>query len=134
MSPQYVKAGKITRNRSALVVEIDGRTGPGIVVIGAREIPELLSGRRVEVCFVQQNPGREPFVGYSGEAWTSHSGRAVCLKVEGKVYSSPIEQVRRVAAGTRTAALLSRVVDSPVIDADREQAKSIDHDLVRSFA
>lgn len=133
MSPQYVKAGKITRDRSALVVEIDGREGPGIVVIGAREIPELLSGRRVEVCFVQQNPGREPFVGYSGEAWTSHSGRAICLKIEGKVYSSPIEQVRRVAAGTRAAALLSRVVDSPVIDADERQRERIDADLVRSF-
>mgnify|MGYP007112203591 CR=1 FL=1 len=133
MSPQYVKAGKITRDRYALRVEIDGRNGPGIVVIGAREIPELLSGRRVEVCFVQQNPGREPFVGYSGEAWTSHSGRAVCLKVEGKVYSSPIEQVRRVAAGTRAAALLSRVVDSPVIDADQVQRERIDAGLIHAF-
>jgi len=130
---QFVKVGRIVKDRRALRIEIDGREGPGIVVIGAREIPELLSGRRVEVCFVQQNPGREPFVGYSGEAWTSHSGRAICLKVEGKIYSSPIEQVRRVAAGTRAAALLSRVISSPVIDADERQRERIDADLVRSF-
>jgi hypothetical protein len=130
---QFIKAGKITRNRSALQVEIDGRTGPGIVVIGAREVPELLSGRRVDVCFVQQSAGREPFVGFSGEAWLSHSGRAVCIKVEGKLYSSPVEQVRRVAAGTRAAALLSQVITSPVIDADGRQREAIDRDLVRSF-
>ena len=130
---QYTKAGSIARDRHALRVTLDAWNGPGDLVIGAAAISELLTGKRVEINFVQQRPGREPFVGHAGEGWISQSGRAVCLRIEGVNYTSPIAQVRQVVAGTRTAALVSRPTPGPVIDADQVQREAIDHDLVRSF-
>ena len=130
---QFVKAGRIVKDRHALRVELDGRNGPGDLVIGATAVPELLSGRRVEVNFVQCRTPDRVFIGYSGEAWLSRSGRAVTLRIEGVTYTSPIAQVRQVAAGTRASALLSRPVPAGVIDADKAQRAAIDADLVRSF-
>ncbi len=131
---QFTKAGRITRDRHALRVEIDGRNGPGDLVIGAAAVRELFDGKEADVSFVQVRSTNQVFIGWSGTARVSRSGRAITLRIEGQTYTSPIAQVRQVVAGTRTAALLSRPAPAPIIDADREQAKSIDHDLVRSFA
>ncbi len=131
---QFVKVGRITRDRHALRVEIDGRNGPGDLVIGAAAVRELFDGKEADVSFVQVRSTDQVFIGWSGTARVSRSGRAITLRIEGQTYTSPIAQVRQVVAGTRTAALLSRPAPAPIIDADREQAKSIDHDLVRSFA
>jgi len=73
------------------------------------------------------------YVGFSGEAWISRSGRAVTLRIEGVIYSSPIAQVRQVANGTRAAAILSLPMQAGIIDADGRQAKPIDAGLIRSF-
>jgi len=131
---QFTKAGRITRDRHALRVEIDGRNGPGDLVIGSAAVSELLSGRRVDVSFVQTPTPDRVFIGFSGEAWVSRSGKAITLRIEGQTYTSPIAQVRQVVAGTRTAALLSRPAPAPIIDADREQRRPIDEGLIRSFA
>lgn len=131
---QFTKAGRITRDRHALRVEIDGRNGPGDLVIGAAAVRDLFDGKEADVSFVQVRSTDQVFIGWSGTARVSRSGRAITLRIEGQTYTSPIAQVRQVVAGTRTAALLSRPAPAPIIDADREQAKSIDHDLVRSFA
>ncbi len=130
---QFTKAGRITRDRHALRVEIDGRNGPGDLVIGSAAVSELLSGRRVDVSFVQTPTPDRVFIGFSGEAWVSRSGKAITLRIEGQTYTSPINQVRQVVAGTRAAAILSRPVPAGIIDADGRQRERIDHDLVRSF-
>ena len=131
---QFTRVGKIVRAHRALRIEIDGREACGEQIIGAAAVSELLSGRRVEINFVQTPSPDRVFIGFSGEAWVSRSGKAITLRIEGQTYTSPIAQVRQVVAGTRAAAILSRPEPAGIIDADREQAKSIDHDLVRSFA
>ncbi len=131
---QFTKAGRITRDRHALRVEIDGRNGPGDLVIGAAAVSELLTGRRVDISFVQTPSPDRVFIGFSGEAWVSRSGKAITLRIGGVLYTAPLVQVRQVVAGTRAAAILSRPEPAGIIDADREQAKPIDADLVRSFA
>lgn len=131
---QYINAGKLTRDRHALRVELDGWNGPGDLVIGAQEVPKLLSGRRADISFIQARTPDRVFIGFAGEAWLSRSGRAVTLRIEGVTYTSPIAQVRQVAAGTRASALLSRPVPAGVIDADKAQREAIDADLVRAFA
>ena len=128
---QFAKAGRITRDRHALRVEIDGRDGPGDLVIGAAAVRELFDGKEADVSFVQVRSTDQVFIGWSGTARVSRSGRAITLRIEGQTYTSPIAQVRQVVAGTRTAALLSR--PAPVIDADQVQREAIDADLVRSF-
>jgi len=130
---QFTKAGRITRDRHALRVEIDGRNGPGDLVIGAAAVSDLLSGRRAEINFVQTPTPDRVFIGFSGEAWVSRSGRAVTLRIEGVIYSSPIAQVRQVIAGTRAAAILSRPEPAGIIDADGRQARPIDEGLTHSF-
>ena len=130
---QFVKVGRIARDRHALRVEIDGRSGPGNLVIGADAVRALLDGRRVDVNFIQTPTPDRVFIGFSGEAWISRSGRAVTLRIEGRTFTSPIAQVQQVVAGTRQAAIVSRPVDSPIIDADGRQAKPIDAGLIRSF-
>ncbi len=131
---QFTKAGRITRDRHARRVEIDGRNGPGDLVLGSAAVSDLLSGRRVDVSLVQTPTPDRVFIGFSGEAWVSRSGKAITLRIEGQTYTSPIAQVRQVVAGTRTAALLSRPAPAPIIDADREQRRPIDEGLIRSFA
>ena len=128
---QFTKAGRITRDRHALRVEIDGwRLGE--LVIGAADVPKMLNGDEVTIHFVQQRPGREPFIGYAGTARISRSGRAVNVRIESRLMTAPLKAVQKVITGQQLAARLS--APAPIIDADREQAKSIDHDLVRSFA
>ena len=129
---QFTRVGKIVRAHRALRIEIDGREACGEQIIGAAAVSDLLSGRRAEINFVQTPTPDRVFIGFSGEAWVSRSGRAVTLRIEGVIYSSPIAQVRQVVAGTRTAALLSRPAPAPIIDADRVQRDAIDADLCKA--
>ena len=130
---QFVKVGRIVKDRRALRIEIDGREACGEQVIGSSAVSELLSGRRVEINFVQTPSPDRVFIGFSGEAWISRSGKAITLRIGATTYTSPINQVRAVAAGTRAAAILSRPTPDPVIDADGRQARPIDEGLTHSF-
>lgn len=127
----FKPVGKIEKVHDALQVQVDGWQ-LGQLVIAAADVPKLLNGREVDVNFVQQRDGREPFIGRAGTAVLSRSGRAVNVKVEARLMTAPLTQVQKVLSGQQLAARLS--APAPIIDADREQAKSIDHDLVRSFA
>ena len=128
---QFTKAGRITRDRYALRVEIDGWQ-LGQLVIAAADVPKLLNGREVDVNFVQQRDGREPFIGRAGTAVLSRSGRAVNVKVQARLMTAPLAQVRKVLSGQQIAARLS--APAPIIDADEEQRRPIDEGLIRSFA
>ena len=126
---QFVKVGRIVKDRRALRIEIDGREACGEQIIGAAAVSDLLSGRRAEINFVQTPTPDRVYVGFSGEAWISRSGRAVTLRIEGVIYSSPIAQVRQVANGSRQAAILSLPVPAGIIDADGRQARPITEGL-----
>ena len=126
---QFTRVGKIVRAHRALRIEIDGREACGEQIIGAAAVSELLNGRRVEINFVQTPSPDRVYVGFSGEAWISRSGRAVSLRIGGTVYSSPIGQVQAVANGSRQAAILSLPVPAGIIDADGRQARPITEGL-----
>ena len=130
---QFTKAGRITRDRHALRVEIDGRNGPGDLVIGAAAVRDLFDGKEADVSFVQVRSTDRVFIGWSGSARVSRSGRAITLRIEGQTYTSPIAQVRQVIAGTRAAAILSRPAPAPILDADGRPARPIDEGLTHSF-
>lgn len=123
--------GKIQKHHDALQVQVDGWK-LGELVIAAADVPKMLRGHAVDVHFVQDRPDREVFVGRAGTARISRSGRAVNVRIESRLMSAPLAAVQKVLSGQQLAARLS--APAPIIDADREQAKSIDHDLVRSFA
>ncbi len=127
---QFTKAGRITRDRHALRVEIDGWQ-LGELVIAAADVPKLLNGHAVDVQFVQERPGREPFIGYAGTARISRSGRAVNVRIESRLMTAPLAQVRKVFSGQQLAARLS--APAPIIDADEEQRRPIDEGLTHSF-
>ena len=127
----FKPVGKIEKHHDALQVQVDGwRLGE--LVIAAADVPKMLNGDEVTIHFVQQRDGREPFIGYAGTAVLSRSGKAVNVRIESRLMTAPLAQVQKVLSGQQLAARLS--APAPIIDADREQAKSIDHDLVRSFA
>jgi len=131
MQKKFTQVGKIQKHHDALQVQVDGwRLGE--LVIAAADVPKLLNGRPVDVQFVQERPDREVFVGRAGTARISRSGRAVNVRIESRLMTAPLAAVQKVLSGQQLAARLSS--PAPVIDADKEQAKSIDHDLVRSFA
>ena len=127
----FKPVGKIQKDHGALRVVVDGWK-LGTLVIAAADVPKMLNGRVVDVQFVQERPGREVFIGYAGTARISRSGKAVNVKIEARLMTAPLKAVEKVIAGEQAAARLSS--PAPVIDADKEQAKSIDHDLVRSIA
>ena len=127
----FRSVGKIEKVHNALRVDLPSWK-LGTLVIAAGDIPKLLRGRVVDVCFVQQRGDEEPFIGTAGTAVLSRSGRAVNIRIEARLMTAPLAQVQKVITGQQLAARLS--APAPIIDADREQAKSIDHDLVRSFA
>ena len=128
---QFTKAGRITRDRHALRVEIDGwRLGE--LVIGAADVPKMLNGDEVTIHFVQQRDGREPFIGYAGSARISRSGKAINVRIESRMMTAPLKAVQKVITGQQLAARLS--APAPIIDADREQSRRIDEGLIRSFA
>lgn len=135
---KFQKAGKLEKVHSALKITIDGYYAPrGDLVIGAAAVRDLLAGRTVEISRVEARGPGEIVITYGGVARVSTTGRAVVLHVCGSRYTSPLAQVRAVIEGTRAAALVSRMVDEPVIDADRVQAQSgrpIDEGLEKSFA
>jgi len=122
--------GKIQKHHDALRVQVDGwRLGE--LVIAAGDIPKLLNGHAVDVQFVQERPGREVFVGRAGTARISRSGRAVNVKVEARLMTAPLAQVRKVLSGQQIAARLS--APAPIIDADEEQSRRIDEGLITAF-
>ncbi len=121
---EFIKAGKIRKAYQALRVEIDGVDGD--LVIGAQATRDLLTGNRmVEVNRIIERP-EGVAITLAGTARMSTTGRAIVLYLGGARYTSPIAQVRAVVAGTRSAALVSRVLEdvAPVIDADRVQAQA----------
>jgi len=126
----FKPVGKIEKVHDALQVQVDGWK-LGELVIAAADVPKMLNGHAVDVQFVQERPDREVFVGHAGSARISRSGRAVNVWIESRLMSAPLAQVQKVLSGQQLAARLS--APAPVIDADREQAKPIDADLVRSF-
>ena len=128
---QFTKAGRITRDRHALRVEIDG-WHLGELVIGAADVPKMLNGDEVTIHFVQQRPGREPFIGHAGSARISRSGKAVNVRIESRLMTAPLKAVQKVLSGQQLAARLS--APAPIIDADEEQRRPIDEGLIRSFA
>ena len=128
----FKPCGKIQKVHDALQVQVDGWT-LGSLVIGAADVPKMLNGDAVNVQFVQERPGREPFIGYAGSARISRSGKAITLRIGGVLYTAPLVQVRQVLAGTRAAAILSRPVPAGIIDADGRQARPIDEGLTHSF-
>lgn len=129
---KFSHVGEVRKDHHALALNVQGWE-LGRLVVAAGDVPALLNGAEVEVSFIQERDDGEVFVGHAGRARPSRSGRAVTLWIEGQIYTSPIAQVRQVVAGTRQAALVSRPADSPIIDADQEQRKAIDHDLIWSF-
>lgn len=123
---QFKKIGKIEKDHAALRVDVPAWK-LGELVIAAGDIPALLNGRAVDIQFVQRNEGREPFVGYAGTAYTSRSGRAINLTIEGVFYSVPAKDLRGVVDSTRAGAPVSK--PAPVIDADAQQRERIDKGL-----
>ena len=130
---QFVKVGRIVKDRRALKIEIDGREVCGEQIISAAAVSDLLSGRRAEINFVQTPSPDRVFIGFSGEAWVSRSGKAITLRIGGALYTAPLVQVKQVLAGTRAAAILSLPVPAGIIDADGRQARPIDEGLTHSF-
>lgn len=128
---QFTKAGRITRDRHALRVEIDGWQ-LGQLVIAAADVPKMLNGDEVTIHFVQQRDGREPFIGRAGTARISRSGKAINVKIESRMMTAPLKAVQKVITGQQIAARLSS--PAPIIDADEEQRRPIDEGLIRSFA
>ena len=126
----FKPVGKIEKVHDALRVQVDGWK-LGELVIAAADVPKLLNGREVDVNFVQQRDGREPFIGYAGTARISRSGKAINVRIESRLMTAPLAQVRKVISGQQTAARLS--APGPIIDADREQRRPIDEGLTHSF-
>jgi hypothetical protein len=126
----FKPVGKIEKVHDALHVQVDGWK-LGELVIAAADVPKLLNGREVDVNFVQQRDGREPFIGYAGTARISRSGRAVNVRIESRLMTAPLAQVRKVLSGQQIAARLS--APAPIIDADEEQSRRIDEGLITAF-
>jgi len=136
----FEKAGKLERAHGALRIVLDDQVGAGgDLVIGAAAARDLLAGRTVEISRVTVR-GDQVSITYAGVARASTTGRGVVMHIAGARYTSPLSQVRQVVAGTRSAALVSQMVDEAVIDADETQAQAqqggrrIDEGLAHSFA
>ena len=127
----FKPVGKIEKVHDALQVQVDGWR-LGTLVIAAADVPKLLNGHAVDVQFVQERPGHEVFIGYAGTARISRSGKAVNVRIESRLMTVPLAAVEAVVSGKRATARVS--APAPIIDADKEQRKAIDHDLIRSFA
>lgn len=126
---QFKPCGTIQKVHDALRVDLPSWK-LGTLVIAADDVSKVLSGRPVDVSFVQER-GEDVFVGFAGTARPSRSGKAINIRIEARLMTVPVAAVQAVVAGTRTAARLSS--PAPIIDADRVQREAIDHDLVRSF-
>ena len=126
----FRSVGKIEKVHNALRVDLPSWK-LGTLVIAAGDIPKLLRGRVVDVCFVQQRGDEEPFIGTAGTAVLSRSGKAVNVRIESRLMSAPLAAVQKVLSGQQLAARLS--APAPIIDADREQRRPIDEGLTHSF-
>ena len=132
----FEKAGKLERARSALRIVLDDQAGAGgDLVIGAAAVRDLMAGRTVEISRVTVR-GDQVSITYAGVARASTTGRGVVMHIAGARYTSPLSQVRAVVAGTRSAALVSQMVDEAIIDADEAQqgGRRIDEGLAKTFA
>lgn len=136
---KFQKAGKLEKVHGALKITIDDQIGARAdLVIGAAAVRDLLGGRTVEINQVKER-GDEIVITLAGMARMSTTGKAIMLYIAGNRYTVPAAQARAVIAGTRTAALVSRMVDeaSPIVDVDAVQApqgRRIDEGLETSFA
>jgi len=131
----FEKAGKLERAHGALRIVLDDQVGAaGDLVIGAAAARDLLAGRTVEISRVTVR-GDQVSITYAGVARASTTGRGVVMHIAGARYTSPLSQVRAVVAGTRSAALVSQMVDEAIIDADEAQqgGRRIDEGLAHSF-
>ena len=128
---KFTPVGRIEKDHAALRVDLDGGYPLGRLVIAAGNVSNLLNGHAAEVNFVQDRPGREVYIGYAGTAKPSQSGKAINIRIEARLMTVPVRALESVISGRRASARLSS--PAPVIDADAEQRKPIDHDLVRSF-
>ena len=127
---KFIPCGTVEKVHEALKLDVPGWT-LGELVIGSDDVQKVLSGAPVDVVFVQRR-GEEVFVGFAGVARPSKSGKAINIRIEARLMTVPVRALEGVVSGRRASARLSS--PAPVIDADAEQAKAIDHDLVRSFA
>lgn len=126
---KFIPCGTVEKVREALKLDVPGWT-LGELVIGSDDVQKVLSGAPVDVVFVQRR-GEDVFVGFAGTARPSRSGKAINIRIEARILSVPVAAVQAVVSGRRASARLSS--PPPIIDADAEQRKTIDHDLVRSF-
>ena len=126
----FKPVGKIEKVHDALQVQVDGWT-LGSLVIGAADVPKMLNGDEGTIHFVQQRPGREPFIGYAGSARISRSGKAINVRIESRFMTVPRKALEAVVEGKRKSARLS--APAPIIDADEEQRRPIDEGLTHSF-
>jgi hypothetical protein len=138
---QFIKAGKLEKTYNALRIVLDNQAGAGgDLVIGAAAVRDLMAGQRVVEISRVTVRGDQVSITYAGVARASTTGRGVVMHIAGARYTSPLSQVRAVVAGTRSAALVSQMVDEAVIDADETQAQAqqggrrIDEGLAHSFA
>jgi hypothetical protein len=123
---QFKPCGTIQKDHAALRVDLPSWK-LGTLVIAAADVVKVLSGRPVDVSFVQER-GEDVFIGYAGSAVLSRSGRAVNIRIEARLMAAPLKAVQKVIAGQQIAARLS----APIIDADREQRDAIDADLCKA--
>ncbi len=126
---QFRPCGTIQKDHAALRVDLPSWK-LGTLVIAADDVSKVLSGRPVDVSFVQER-GEDVFVGFAGTARPSRSGKAINIRIEARLMTVPVAAVQAVVAGRRPSARLSS--PAPIIDAERVQREAIDHDLVRSF-
>ena len=134
---QFIKAGKLEKTYNALRIVLDNRAGAGgDLVIGAAAVRDLMAGRRVVEISRVTVRGDQVSITYAGVARASTTGRGVVMHIAGARYTSPLSQVRAVVAGTRSAALVSQMVDEAIIDADEAQqgGRRIDEGLAKTFA
>ena len=129
MQKKFIPCGTVEKVHEALKLDVPGWT-LGELVIGSDDVSKVLSGRPVDVSFVQER-GEDVFVGFAGTARPSRSGKAINIRIEARLMTVPVAALQAVVSGRRPSARLSS--PAPIIDADRVQRESIDHDLVRSF-
>ena len=123
MAPQ--RAGTIERTHLALKIALDTPYPLGDLVIGAGDARRLFSGKQVDVAFVQQRPGRDPYLGFAGTARFSRAKDVVTARIDGRTFTASGTEVSQVYEGSRHAAPVNQLTTAP--------APIIDADLVRAF-
>ena len=124
MSRKFEPVGAVRREHAALALDLPGWQ-LGRLVIGAAGVEALFRGDPADVNFVQERPGRDPFIGLIGQARVSRSGKALNVRLEGRLLTAPLQQIKDVNTGRRTAATLSKIIDAD----GEQQGRPIDHGL-----